>query len=115
METRRWRDLNTSTSTRMYQGSTMTTCKKGLLVAPDDLRLGRFYAVHSLKHVPDEPVNVAGQAFKVAAINLPFIVGKIVSDASHPAITFDIRYLNFMKVTSEYVKAQQASQVRPPD
>ncbi len=36
--------------------ATKTARKKGLLVVPDDLRLGRFYAVHSLKHAPDEPV-----------------------------------------------------------
>jgi hypothetical protein len=89
----------------------MTTRKNGLLVAADDLHVGKHYAVHGLKHAPDEPVSVAGHAFKVLAINLPFVVAKIVSDASHPPVTFDIRYLNFMPVTPEYVEAQASPHV----
>ena len=90
----------------------MKTTKKsrrsGLLVQADDLELGQFYAVHGLKNGSVEPVQVAGMAFKLLAMNLPFIVGKLACDAAHPPLTFDARFLTFMRVTDEYVNAQQA-------
>jgi hypothetical protein len=90
--------------------TTKTTGKKGLLVAADDLAVGGHYAVHSLKPAPDEPLPVAGKSFKVLAINLPFFVGKMVSDPTQ-TITLDVRFLNFMRVTPDYVKAQAPSHV----
>ena len=56
------------------------TGKKGLLVAPDDLQVGRFYAVYGLKNDPAQTHPIFGQAFKVKAMNLPFLVGEVVSD-----------------------------------
>lgn len=70
------------------------------MVAPDDLTVGRYFCVHSMKPSPDEPSPIAGQAFKVLAINFPFFVGKMVSDPTQ-TITFDVRFLNVMRVTKE--------------
>jgi hypothetical protein len=89
--------------------TTRTTGKKGLLVQADDLAVGKHYAVHGLKNDPAETHPIFGQAFKLKAVNLPFVVGKLVSDPAHPPVTFDVRYLDFMRVTPDYVKAQAPS------
>jgi hypothetical protein len=44
-------------------------------------------------------------------MNLPFLVGELVSDPARPPVTFDGRYLDFMRMTPGYVKAQTPSQV----
>jgi hypothetical protein len=86
----------------------MKTSKKprrnGLIVQPDDLEVCQYYAVHGLKDGSE--VQIAGMAFKLLAMNLPFLVGKLASDPTHPPLTFDSRFLAFMKVTDDYVKAQ---------
>jgi len=79
--------------------------KAGLLVHADDLAVGKYYAVHSIKNTADTHP-VFAQAFQIKAMNLPFLVGEIVSDPARP-VTFDVRYLNFMRVTPEYVEAQK--------
>ena len=81
--------------------------RKGLVVHPDDLEVGQSYAVYGLKGGPAEPVPVAGMAFELQAMNLPFLVGKLAADSAHPPLTFDTRFLTFMKVTEEYVQAQR--------
>ena len=81
--------------------------RNGLFVEADDLEVGKYYAVHGEKDCPDQPVPVAGMAFKLLAMNFPFIVGKIAAEPSQPAITFDVRFLNFMKVSDEFVQAQR--------
>ena len=40
-------------------------------------------------------------------MNLPFLVGKLASDATHPPLTFDTRFLHFMRVSDDYVQAQR--------
>ncbi len=80
---------------------------KGLLIQPDDLQVGDFYAVHGKKADTDEPIQISGLAFKLTALNLPFLVGKLACDPAHAPITFDARFLNFMKVSEEYVQAQR--------
>ncbi len=89
--------------------------RKGLLVQPADLAVGKHYAVHGLKHSPAETHPIFGQAFKIKAMNLPFVVGKVVSDPSHPPVTFDVRYLDLMRVTPDFVKAQKPSHAPDPD
>jgi hypothetical protein len=84
------------------------TPRKGLIVATDDLNVGEFYTVVGCK-LHDNPVPIAGLAFQATAINMPFMVGKLVSDPNSPAVTFDLRYLNLMRVDMEYVKAQLPS------
>jgi len=91
------------------------TCKKGLLVQADDLQLGRCYAVHGIKHAPAETHPIFGQSFKIKAMNLPFLVGQLVSDPSHPPVTLDVRHLDLMRVTPDFVKAQAPSHVPDAD
>ena len=43
------------------------------------------------------PVPIAGMAFKLTAMNLPFCIGKLVCDPAHPPVTFDIRFLAISK------------------
>jgi hypothetical protein len=80
--------------------------KAGLLVQADDLAVGKHYAVHGIKHSSAETHPILGQAFKLKAMNPPFVVGQLASDPSHPPVTFDVRHLDLMRVTPDYVKAQ---------
>lgn len=81
--------------------------KRGMIVQPDDLEVGSFYAVYGLKNGTNEPVQISGMAFRLTAMNLPFLVGKLAGDPSHPPITFEARFLKFMRVTPEFVHAQR--------
>jgi hypothetical protein len=87
--------------------TTKKTRSHGTIIQMDDMELGQFYAVHGYKYNAEQPVSIAGMAFKLTAMNLPFCIGKLVSDPSNPPLTFDARYLNFMKVTDEFVQAQR--------
>ena len=87
-------------STKKHQGT-------GLIVQADDLEVGQFFAVYGQKFGLEEPIPVSGMAFRVTAMNLPFVVGKLACDLAHPPITFDARFLNFMKVSEDYVQAQR--------
>jgi len=80
--------------------------RAGMLVQPDDFAIGDFYAIYGLKHETEEPLQIAGMAFKLLALNLPFMVGKLAHDPAHPPLTFDTRFLNVMRVSDDYVKAQ---------
>jgi len=79
---------------------------RGLLIQADDLQLGRFYCVHGVKGDPTETWPIFGQSFHVKAINLPFLVGELVSDPTQ-SITFDVRRLDLMPVTPDFVQAQR--------
>jgi hypothetical protein len=87
--------------------TTSKTGRKGVIVVEDDLTVGEWYAVFGLKNGSEEPVPIAGMGFKLLAMNLPFICGKLAHDPSHPAITFDTRFLTFMRVTDDFVQAQR--------
>jgi hypothetical protein len=92
--------------TKETMKTTKKTRKNGLTVQADDLEIGQHYAVLGLKH-DAEPVHISGTAFKLLAINLPFVVGKLVCDPDHSPLTFDARFLAFMKVTDDFVQAQR--------
>lgn len=77
--------------------------KKGLLLAADDLEVGKYVAVHSAKESND-PLPFFGVAAEVRAINLPFVVVQPVG--CKDTATVDVRYLNLMPVTEEFVRAQ---------
>ena len=77
--------------------------RKGLLLAPDDLMVGKFIAVHSLKG-SSRLWPFFGHAGEVMAINLPFVVVRPVG--RHQTATVDVRYLNLMAVTDDFVRAQ---------
>ena len=79
--------------------------RKGLMLGIDDLTVGNYYAVVGMKH-QDGPMLVSGQAWQCTAIQLPFVVGKLVFDPNLPPLTFDVRYMDFMKVNEDYVIAQ---------
>ena len=49
---------------------------------------------------------MSGLAFQLAAVNLPFLVGRLACDPAQPPVTFDVRFLEFMGVTDDYVRAQ---------
>jgi hypothetical protein len=77
--------------------------RKGLLLAPDDLAIGKYVAIHSVKG-SDQAFPFFGHAAEIRAINLPFVVVRVVGN---PEIdTLDVRYLNLMPVTEEFVQAQ---------
>jgi hypothetical protein len=93
--------------------ATKKPLRKGLIVQPDDLELRRFYAVYGTKVGPEQPVPVAGMAFELLAVNLPFVVGKLTADPTHPPLTLDVRYLTFMRVSDDYVQAQRTAEDAP--
>jgi hypothetical protein len=84
--------------------------RKGLLVHPDDLAVGHYYCVHGVKGDPTETWPIFGQVFRIKAINLPFVVGELVADPAQ-TVTFDVRYLEYMRVTPDFVKVQSLSHV----
>jgi len=80
----------------------------GLLLAEDDLEVGQYVCVYNLKRTPEEGATILGQSLKVQAICLPYFVGQLLSDPSEPVLTLDCRFLSLMKVSEEFVNAQQA-------
>lgn len=84
-----------------------TSSQPRCLVAPDDLEIGQLYAVHSLKQNPAVPSPIAGEAFRLTVVQLPFVVGQLVG-LGVPT-TVDTRFVTIMRVTEEYAEAQ-----RPP-
>jgi hypothetical protein len=89
--------------------TTKKTTRKGLIVQPDDLNVGEWYTVYGLKNDSEEPIQIAGMAFRIVAMNLPFIIGRLASDLVHP-VTLDSRFLSFMRVSDDYVAAQRQGQ-----
>jgi hypothetical protein len=82
--------------------------RKGLLLAPDDLTVGKYIAIHSLKGVivteVAGPLALFGDAAVITAISLPFVVARFV--VSNTVATLDVRHLNLMPVTDDFVRAQ---------
>ena len=81
--------------------------KKGLLLAPDDLWVGMYISVHSLKG-SNKPMPYFGRAGEITAINLPFVIVRVVGGTE--VATLDVRYMNLMPVTEEFVLAQAVFQ-----
>ena len=77
--------------------------KKGLLLAVDDLEVGKYVAIHSVKG-SNQAFPFFGHAGVIRAINLPFVVVKPVGNPELD--TLDVRYLNLMPVTDDFVRAQ---------
>ena len=83
--------------------------RKGLLLAPDDLTVGKYVAIHSIKGLrsvngSNESLPFFGDAAVITAINLPFVVARLV--ASNNIVTLDVRHINLMPVTDDFVRAQ---------
>lgn len=90
-----------------------TPKRKSLYCQPDDLEVGSFYTVLGLKRHKNRPIPIAGQAFKVTALSLPFMVVELAVPGGHPPVTLDTRYLDFMKVDRDFALAQVGSNVEP--
>jgi len=89
-----------------------TSNQPGSLVAPDDLEIGRLYCVHSLKGNPWISLPLAGESFRLVAVQFPFIVGQL---AAHGIpITVDTRFNAVMRVSDEYAAAQRFGVDSPP-
>lgn len=87
----------------------------GTILAEDDMEVGQYVCIYNLKN-NNECAPIMGQALHILALCLPYIVAQILSDPALPVVTVDCRYLNFMRVTPEFVKAQQegATMVKLP-
>lgn len=81
---------------------TETKKPSGTLIEADDLEVGQYVCVHSCKQ-HDDCVPIMGRSLKIKAICLPFFVGQLTCGQS---VTLDCRYLNMMRVSEEFVKAQ---------
>ncbi len=81
--------------------------KCGVVMAEDDLNVGDYVCVYSLKKTPEEGAPIMGQSLHIKAICLPYFVGQLLSDPSEPVLTLDCRYLHLMRVTKEFVDAQK--------
>ena len=77
--------------------------RRGLLLAPDDLTVGKYVAIHSAKG-SNVTLAFSGVASEVMAINLPFVV--LRPGYSEGTITEDVRHVNLMAVTDDFVRAQ---------
>ena len=77
--------------------------KKGLLLAPDDLEVGRLVAIH---HASMEFRQLRGISLLIAAINLPFVVARLVPRPDIPPLTLSVRDCRFMPVTEDFAAAQ---------
>lgn len=91
-----------------------TPKKKGLVCQSDDFSVGDTYCVLGLKR-SKRPIPIAGQAFKIVAINLPFIVVDLATFQPHPPVTIDTRFVNLMKVDRGFALAQIGQDQAQPD
>ena len=89
--------------------------RRGLLLAPDDLTVGKYVAIHNAKG-SNVTLAFSGVASEVMAINLPFVV--LRPGYSEGTITEDVRHVNLMAVTDDFVRAQapqpEGGQDKPP-
>ena len=86
--------------------------RRGLLLAPDDLTVGKYVAIHSAKG-SNVSLAFSGVASEVMAINLPFVV--LRPGYSEGTITEDVRHVNLMAVTDDFVRAQAPQPVGGQD
>lgn len=76
---------------------------KGLLLAADDLEIGRLVAIH---HGSRQYRDLRGASLQITAINLPFVVARLVPRPDIPPLTLNVRDCVFMPVTEDYAAAQ---------
>ena len=90
----------------------------GVRLAEDDLTVGDYVCVLSLKKQPNQGAPIMWQSMHVKAICLPYFVAQLLSDPQEPTLTLDCRYLNLMRVDEAFVKAQREGakgEQMPPD
>ena len=83
-----------------------------IILREDDLQIGQTICIHGLKN-SDEPTQLMGQAMKIQAICLPFVVCKPYAECL-TSLTLDFRYLNLMKVSKEFPEVQAIKNVPTP-
>src|SRR5262249_29561575 len=82
---------------------------KGLLLAPDDLEVGRLIAIH---HASQDFHELRGTSLRITAINLPFVIARIVGHPENPPLTLNVADCAFMSVSDDYAAAQSC--LAPP-
>lgn len=87
---------------------------RSVLLAEDDLEVGQHVCVYGLKRSPREGAPIMGQALEVKAVCLPYFVGQLLADPAKPTVTLDCRFLRLMRVTKEFVAAQEAGVASVP-
>jgi hypothetical protein len=88
------------------EAKTATPKKGGIIMAEDDLEVGQYICVYNLKHHPESAEQIMGQSMLIKAVCLPYIAAELQSEPQKPTLTLDVRFLNLMRVTKEYVEAQ---------
>lgn len=76
----------------------------GLILHADDLETGTVCTIH---HWHDGRHFWCGDCLEITAINLPYIVAKFAAQPNEwPSITLDLRELDLMPVSREFLAAQ---------
>lgn len=83
---------------------------RGLLLTADDLEIGQQLAVHHCNHWSP----LLGESLKITAINLPFVVAKLLAHPESSPVTLDTRDCRLMPVTDAFVAAQQGREPPAP-
>ena len=68
--------------------------------------VGNTLPVYDLKQAPTELAAIMGQAVEIKAMQLPFLVGKVIADPNKGSATLDVRFLRLMRVSKEFAAAQ---------
>jgi hypothetical protein len=71
------------------------------ILSVDDMEINQFVTVHSSK-ITQDCIQSMGMAFQVKAINLPYIACQILGG---PSCVLDSRFVNFMRISQDYVNA----------
>lgn len=77
--------------------------RKGLLLAADDLEVGRLVAIH---HGTRQYRDFCGASLQITAINLPFVVARLLPRPEISPLTLNVRDCVFMPVSEEFAAAQ---------
>jgi hypothetical protein len=76
-----------------------------VILSEDDLAVGDFITIHSIKNHPRRVVDIMGCPLKILGICFPYVaVSPVVGHPPNPW-TMDCRRINFMRLTPEYVDA----------
>lgn len=72
------------------------------MLAPDDLEVGRLVAIYQSQDFQE----LRGASLKITAINLPFVVARLLPRPECPPLTFNVADCTFMPVSEDYAAAQ---------
>ncbi len=77
--------------------------KKGLLLQADDLEVGRLVTIH---HWRDRRSCGLGHAYRLKALNLPYVVVQPLGGENRRPIILDLRQVCLMPISEEFADAQ---------